>query len=525
MDSVAGTEPDAFASYLQQISRLFQAIPGSNIFLRYVRSSYQNDPFRTLLELVLFGFALRTILQNRSRSARSNFVELSRKDTDYIVKEFEPEPLSVPLTPAELDDLHGVAQIVGKSTAHVRVAAPWLSGTQPRTVLNLASFNFTGLLDAPEMTQQALHILREYGVGSCSPPGFYGTSDMLMHLEQRVAKFARKPAAIVYSQGYSTISGVIPAFCKRGDIVVADSALNFAAQKGIQLSRSDVHWFDHNDMDSLETVLHCVVQEQNARKGPLRRRFIITEGNFETDGTVPDLARIVALKKRYKFRFLLDESYSIGVLGATGRGTTELCGVDPADIDFVVGNFATSFGAGGGFAAASVEAVKHQRINGLSFVFSAAMPVMLTNGSTVAMNKIDAGLDVFARLAENVRIFRSVLDKVQTIYIPSHPASPTIHIQVKPKYAAPDAREPEHDLSAEEQTSLLRVIARDATQNGVFLCPTRRLRSINVEVNDRGVFARPSLRLCITASHTPQEATHAADIVRASIARGLAQRS
>ena len=115
------------------------------------------------------------------------------------------------------------------------VTASWMTGTTPRRVLNLASFNFTGLVEAPELTAQAKSLLREYGVGSCSPPGFYGTSDMHMKVEASLAKFLRKDAAIVYSQGFSTISSVIPAFCKRGDVIVVDSGVNFAIQKGLQL--------------------------------------------------------------------------------------------------------------------------------------------------------------------------------------------------------------------------------------------------------------------------------------------------
>jgi serine palmitoyltransferase len=114
-----------------------------------------------------------------------------------------------------------------------------------------------------------------------------------MELERHIAEFLSTEAAILYSQGFSTICSVIPSFCKRGDIIVADRGVNFAIHKGIQISRSTVRWFDHNDLKSLEDVLESMEKESRKRKAPLTRRFIITEGIFEKDGMMVDLPRLV----------------------------------------------------------------------------------------------------------------------------------------------------------------------------------------------------------------------------------------
>ena len=102
----------------------------------------------------------------------------------------------------------------------------------------------------------------------------------------------------MYAQAFSTISSVIPAFSKRGDIIVADRAVNYAIRKGIQISRSTVRWYDHNDVEDMERVLEKVVREQ--RKKPLTRRFIVTEGLFENVGDMVDLPKIVRLRQRYQ---------------------------------------------------------------------------------------------------------------------------------------------------------------------------------------------------------------------------------
>lgn len=124
---------------------------------------------------------------------------------------------------------------------------------------------------------------------------FMVAKDVHLQLEQDIADFLGTEAAILYSQAFSTISSVIPAFCKRGDIIVADRGVNFAIQKGLQISRCTIRWYDHNDLKSLEQVLELVDRERRKKRWPLTRRFIVTEGIFEQDGAMSDLPKLVRL--------------------------------------------------------------------------------------------------------------------------------------------------------------------------------------------------------------------------------------
>jgi serine palmitoyltransferase len=164
-----------------------------------------------------------------------------------------------------------------------------------RTVTNLASYNYYNFIGNETLKEKAIQTLRTYGVGPCGPPGFYGTQDVHMKTEADVAAHLGVPACIMYAQSFSTISSVIPSFCKRGDIIIADKAVNFAVRKGMQISRSTIRWYEHNDMVDLENVLKKVVKEQS--KKPLTRRFIITEGLFENIGDVVDLPKLVRLTR------------------------------------------------------------------------------------------------------------------------------------------------------------------------------------------------------------------------------------
>jgi serine palmitoyltransferase len=159
--------------------------------------------------------------------------------------------------------------------------------------MNLASYNFYNFASNESLKEKAVSTLRTYGVGPCGPPNFYGTQDVHMLTETDVAAHLGVPACIVYAQAFSTISSVIPAFSKRGDIIVADKAVNYSIRKGIQLSRSTVYWYEHNDMEDLERVLQKIVKSF-ARK-PLTRRFIVAEGLYENVGDMVDLTKLASL--------------------------------------------------------------------------------------------------------------------------------------------------------------------------------------------------------------------------------------
>ncbi|KIK09534.1 hypothetical protein K443DRAFT_671435 [Laccaria amethystina LaAM-08-1] len=514
----------------------FNKLPGSAVIQRYVKSSHQNDPGRTILELILVIFAIRTLLQSRTRADRNgkHFIQFSDKEVDELVDEWSPEPLAQPLTAIEQADLAAVPVVAGPNGPKPKLVSTG------KTATNLTSFNFTGLAGNEHIKQKAVETLRKYGLGSCGPPGFYGTLDVHMDLERDIADFLGAEAAILYSQGFSTISSVIPAFCKRGDIIVADRGVNFAIQKGIQISRSTVRWFDHNDLNSLEDALISVEKERKKRRGPLTRRFIITEGIFERDGAMADLPKLIELKYKYKYRLILDETFSFGTVGRTGRGLTELYNVPATKVDMLLGSVAIGLCSSGGFCAGSQNVVDHQRINGPSFVFSASMPALLAVSASEGINILRSTPSILTSLQENVQAAHAILDRVDCITIPSHPASPVIHIQVRsqpgsslhPSTAATmaipgkqsnphsilgkDSSSQDWDIDVEER--LLQDVVDEALAQGVILSRAKRLRG--QEMSD----ARPSIRLALTSALTKKETEKAVGIVKAALVKVLGKR-
>jgi serine palmitoyltransferase len=217
-----------------------------------------------------------------------------------LVDDWTPEPLVTPPTAFEELENEKRPVIVGSVTSQCSIVltdsssptGPKSKLSNGRTVTNLASYNFYNFVANETLKEKAIQTLRTYGVGPCGPPGFYGTQDVHMKTEADIAAHLGTPACIIYAQAFSTISSVIPSFSKRGDIIVADKAVNYAVRKGIQISRSTVRWYEHNDMEDLQRVLEKVTKEQ--AKKPLTRRFIITEGLFERVGDTVNLPKVVS---------------------------------------------------------------------------------------------------------------------------------------------------------------------------------------------------------------------------------------
>ncbi|KAG9100562.1 serine palmitoyltransferase component [Ceratobasidium sp. UAMH 11750] len=512
--------------YLAQAQRAFMSIPGSAAVVRYVKASHQNDPFRTFLELILFIFAIRTLLMNRTRSDRAgkNFVKLSEKEIDELVDEWVPEPLCTPVTAEEQADLASVPVISGPTGPKPKLV-------NGKTVLNLVSYNFAGLAGNDFIKERAIETLRKYGLGSCGPPGFYGTIDVHLQLERDIAFFLGTEAAILYSQAFHTISSVIPAFCKRGDIIVADRGVNFAIQKGLQISRSTIRWYDHNDLKSLQDVLESVDRECKKKGVKLTRRFIVTEGIFENSGQMVDLPKLVELKKKYKYRLVLDESVSFGSMGRTGRGLTELYNVPATDIDMLVGSIANGLCSAGGFCAGSSVVVQHQRINGTSFVFSAALPALLAVAASESISILTSTPSALAALHDNSRIIRSTLEKcADLIDITSHPASPVVHFTLKTQTSSllPSAAEllpavksnphqltlpnaPVFDIPAEE--TVLQQIVDECLAQGVWISRARRLRG------QEAAEPRPSIRIVCSAALARKDMEKAAGVIKGVVSK------
>lgn len=207
----------------------------------------------------------------------------------------------------------------------------------------------------------------------------------------------------------------------------------------------------------------------------------------------------------------------------------------------LVGSVANGLASSGGFCAGSQVVVDHQRINGTSFVFSASMPPLLAVSASEAISILRSSPSILTILQENIRAMHAVLNPLTStlITIPSHPASPIIHIYIKPvsptslsPTAVPASvsakliksnpssagpRDPQtFDADAEER--VLQEIVEECLNQGVWVTRAKRLKGQEL------IEPRPSIRLAVTAALSRKEVEKAAGVLKAALTKVLGRR-
>lgn len=231
------------------------------------------------------------------------------------------------------------------------------------TCLNLGSYNYLGFASSDEYcTPRVLKTLESSGWSTCSPRSTMGTLRIHHDLEKVVADFIGVEEAITFGMGFATNSFVIPALMGKGSLVLSDALNHSSIVSGVRASGARVQVFRHNDVEHLEALLKSKISEGQPRTHrPWKKILVIVEGIYSMEGEMCDLKKIVELKKRYKAYLYLDEAHSIGALGKTGRGICEQVGVDPKDVDIMMGTFTKSFGSCGGYIGGSKKVISYLR--------------------------------------------------------------------------------------------------------------------------------------------------------------------
>ncbi|CAP27344.1 Protein CBR-SPTL-1, partial [Caenorhabditis briggsae] len=385
---------------------------------------YLPDSFHYYIETLLVGLLIYVVMRNRAKRQQEKLSKkLTERQKDELIAEWQPEPL-VPETPQDHPVLNP-KYADGKMTKEVSIDG--------QKYLNMASTNFLSFIGVKRIEERAKSTIFKYGVGSCGPRGFYGTVDVHLDLEKELAKFMGCEEAVLYSYGFATVSSAIPAYAKKGDVIFVDEGVNFAIQKGLQASRSRVEYFKHNDMEDLERLL--LEQEQkdknDLKKAKTVRRFIVVEGLYVNHADLCPLPKIIEFKWRFKVRVFIDESWSFGIIGKTGRGVTEHFNVPMEDVDMVMASLENALASTGGFCVGRSYVVGHQRLSGLGYCFSASLPPLLATAASEAIAIIDEEPDRVQKVTkmsiEGQKKLENVL-KGSKFVLQGCPESPMKHI-------------------------------------------------------------------------------------------------
>jgi 8-amino-7-oxononanoate synthase len=281
-----------------------------------------------------------------------------------------------------------------------------------RELVSFANYDYAGLANDPRINTAATKAIVSMGIGAGGSRLVGGQRSIHSALERDLANFLGVEDSIAMVSGYMTNVSLLGHLLTKNDLILVDDLSHNSVVVGTDASRARVIRFAHNNLDHLESILADVRQQ-------VTRALIVVEGLYSMDGDVANLTRLVEIKERYDAWLMIDEAHCLGVLGPTGRGSTEHFGIDPKRIDIIVGTMSKSLAACGGFIAGSKYLIDWLRFTLPAFVFSVGMPPVLAAAVREALNILRTASWRVARLQENSRLF---LEKARARGLDTGPA-------------------------------------------------------------------------------------------------------
>ncbi|MEK9559231.1 MAG: aminotransferase class I/II-fold pyridoxal phosphate-dependent enzyme [Flavobacteriaceae bacterium] len=277
---------------------------------------------------------------------------------------------------------------------------------QGKEVLTWSINDYLGLANLDEVKAVDAEAAATYGaaypMGARMMSGHTGFHEQL---QNELAAFVNKEAAYLLNFGYQGIMSAIDALVSKDDIIVYDVDCHACIIDGVRLHMGKRFTFQHNDIESLEKNLERATKLAEQQNGGI---LVISEGVFGMRGEQGKLKEIVELKKKFKFRLLVDDAHGFGTLGATGAGAGEEQGVQD-DIDVYFATFAKSLAGIGAFLAADQEIIDYLKYNLRSQMFAKSLPMIYVKGALKRLDMLRSRPELKAKLWENVNALQSGL--------------------------------------------------------------------------------------------------------------------
>ncbi|CAE7274568.1 Gcat [Symbiodinium microadriaticum] len=269
-----------------------------------------------------------------------------------------------------------------------------------KTVLNFCANNYLGLSNDPRIVEAAKKTVDTHGFGLSSVRFICGTQDIHIQLEEAIAKFHGKEAAILYPSCFDANAGLFEQICGPEDAVISDALNHASIIDGIRLCKAQRHRYQHMDMADLERIL-------TDTRTSARNRLIVTDGAFSMDGDIAPLKDICDLAKKYDAEVFVDDCHGTGFLGATGRGSPELCAVNDR-IDIINSTLGKALGgATGGYTVGPKPVIDLLRQRSRPYLFSNSITPAVAGASIEVFRILTESSDLVEKLHTNVKSFRS----------------------------------------------------------------------------------------------------------------------
>jgi 8-amino-7-oxononanoate synthase len=267
-----------------------------------------------------------------------------------------------------------------------------------REVINYGSYNYLGLNGDARVQAAARDAIARYGVSASASRMVSGERPVHGELEAAIAAHYGVDAALAFVSGHATNVTVLGHLMGPRDLILHDAAIHNSAAEGTRLSGARRIAFAHNDWRAAERELAA------ARRGA-RRALVVIEGHYSMDGDIPDLPRFVELARRHDAWLMVDEAHGMGVVGATGHGIHEHCGVDAREVDIWMGTFSKTLSGCGGYIAGNADLVAWLKHSAPGFVYSVGMAPALAAAALESLRILDAEPERVARLQANSALF------------------------------------------------------------------------------------------------------------------------
>ena len=265
--------------------------------------------------------------------------------------------------------------------------------------LNFCANNYLGLSDNPRLIEAAKSAMDARGYGMSSVRFICGCQDIHKQLEKAIADYFGTEDTILYAACFDANGGVFEPLFTEQDAIISDSLNHASIIDGVRLCKAVRYRYANADMESLEDCLK--------RAQAQRFRIICTDGVFSMDGNAAPLDKICALAKQYNALVMVDECHSAGVLGATGRGITELYNLR-GEVDIITGTLGKAFGgAVGGFTTGRKEIIDMLRQRSRPYLFSNSLPPAVVGAGIELFKMLEQSNEHHDRLVANVEYFRT----------------------------------------------------------------------------------------------------------------------
>ncbi len=267
-----------------------------------------------------------------------------------------------------------------------------------RELINFASYNYLGMSGDPAVASAAKAAIDQFGTSVSASRLVSGEKTIHCQLERAIADFVGAEDAIVYVGGHSTNETTIGHLFGPGDLILHDELAHNSIIQGCILSGAQRRPFPHNDWAALDKTLSQI-------RCKYKRALVAIEGVYSMDGDYPDLPQFAELKRRHKAYLMVDEAHSIGTMGPGGRGIVEHFGLNPGDVDLLMGTLSKSFGSCGGYIAGCREVVQYLKYTAPGFVYSVGISPSNAAAALAAIQRVKDDPACVRKCQTNARLF------------------------------------------------------------------------------------------------------------------------